>query len=258
MARKSSDPGNTEDRERVDERRRHILAAAATVFARSGYHKARTREIAEEAGISEGTIYNYYGNKRELLIALIERIVRESLLATTLPANDENPKAWLTTVLHDRLRVLDRYRDLMTAVTPEMINDKTLQEEYLHQVLLPILMQFLPLAQRYRDMHLREFNPLIVLPAILGGTISAFIFNELGDSPLGYKSSREDLIDEMVSLFIDGLRKRDDVTAAGPPASGPAGSGEGSDTTGSGAVSPGGQWLPAGSIDTGSDRTNWS
>ncbi len=208
MAFKSGDAGSIEDRERVEERRRQILAAAAAVFARSGYHQARTREIAAEAGVSEGTIYNYYSNKRDLLIALIERIVTESILST-LPSDEEDPHAWLGSMLQDRLHTLDQYRDLMTAVTPEMINDKALQEEYLHQVLFPILAQFLPLVERFPTTHLRSFSPRIVLPAIMGGTIAAFIFNELADIPLGRTATREELITELVGLFIDGLLRGD-------------------------------------------------
>jgi hypothetical protein len=38
------------------------------VFTEKGYHKATTKEIARAASISEGTIYNYFNNKRELLV----------------------------------------------------------------------------------------------------------------------------------------------------------------------------------------------
>ena len=55
---------------RVARRRSEILAAAARVFASQGYANATTREIADEADMAEGTLYNYFDGKREILLAI--------------------------------------------------------------------------------------------------------------------------------------------------------------------------------------------
>jgi AcrR family transcriptional regulator len=55
-------------------RRNQILDAATKVFAEKGFQKATTREIAEAAEISEGTIYNYFETKDDLLLGLLDRI----------------------------------------------------------------------------------------------------------------------------------------------------------------------------------------
>jgi AcrR family transcriptional regulator len=65
---------------RARQRRQAILESAARVFARRGFDKATTREIAREADISEGTIYNYFSSKEHLLQALAE-IVQEEIAA---------------------------------------------------------------------------------------------------------------------------------------------------------------------------------
>jgi AcrR family transcriptional regulator len=59
---------------RAAQRRRQILEGAARVFARKGYERATTREIAREADLAEGTIYNYFSSKQELLLALADTI----------------------------------------------------------------------------------------------------------------------------------------------------------------------------------------
>jgi AcrR family transcriptional regulator len=61
----------------ADERRRQILDAAISVFARMGYAGTGTADIAREAGIGEPTIYRYYANKRELYLAAIGEGARE-------------------------------------------------------------------------------------------------------------------------------------------------------------------------------------
>jgi AcrR family transcriptional regulator len=59
------------DRLPAAERKRQILMSAITVFARSTYHGATTKSIAEEAGVTEALIYRYFGSKRTLFIEAI-------------------------------------------------------------------------------------------------------------------------------------------------------------------------------------------
>jgi AcrR family transcriptional regulator len=49
-----------------------LMAAARTVFSEKGYQETSTAEIAERAGVVEGTIYRYFSNKRDLLIKVVE------------------------------------------------------------------------------------------------------------------------------------------------------------------------------------------
>jgi len=64
-----------------------ILDAARRVFAKHGYAAGTTNRIADEAGISVGSLYQYYPNKDSILTALvrdhIEEGTRELLAATS-------------------------------------------------------------------------------------------------------------------------------------------------------------------------------
>jgi AcrR family transcriptional regulator len=209
MANRRRKADETKERE---ERRRQILEAAAKVFARHGYHRAHTREIAAEAKIAEGTIYNYYHNKRELLLALIQQITTESMPAVLPGVPEDDFQFWITAMLRDRLAMLDRNQTLIQAVFPEMLTDKELQWDYLQQVLLPFANQFLPLTQRaLQNGKLRHFNPRVILPMVIAGTVSALMFNEWVDLPIGKASSREELISELVSFLLNGLLNHDQV-----------------------------------------------
>jgi len=50
-----------------------ILDAAERVFAAQGFDGARVDDIAAAAGVSVGTLYNYFGDRQQLLIALLDR-----------------------------------------------------------------------------------------------------------------------------------------------------------------------------------------
>jgi AcrR family transcriptional regulator len=55
-----------------------ILGAAARVFAAHGYAAGTTNRIAERAGVSVGSLYEYWPNKDAILTALIERHLEEA------------------------------------------------------------------------------------------------------------------------------------------------------------------------------------
>jgi AcrR family transcriptional regulator len=58
---------------RIERRQEEILQAAASVFAAKGYAQATTREIAAAADIAEGSLYNYFASKRDILVGIISR-----------------------------------------------------------------------------------------------------------------------------------------------------------------------------------------
>ncbi|HEY4385377.1 MAG TPA: TetR/AcrR family transcriptional regulator [Ktedonobacteraceae bacterium] len=71
-----------------------ILNAAETVFAHTGYDETTTHQIAAQAGISPGSLYQFFSNKEEIAQALAVRYTEElqqaydsvfSVEAATLP-----------------------------------------------------------------------------------------------------------------------------------------------------------------------------
>ena len=205
------------DIEHIEERRAEILEAAAAVFARQGYHQARTKQIADEAGLSEGLIYHYFGGKRELLLAIIDRITTESISQIYTKPESSDLASLAMAFLHDRLDMLKRNQQLLKAVAPELISDEELRTGYLNEVTVHLVASLVPLAQRaLATGELRPFNPRVLLPAIAGATITAFVFNEMMDLPEGEAASHEELAEELVGIFLDGLRTRNEASGSRP------------------------------------------
>lgn len=53
--------------------REAILAAAERTFGRLGFHDAKMADIAAEAGVAAGTVYNYFKNKDEVFASILLR-----------------------------------------------------------------------------------------------------------------------------------------------------------------------------------------
>lgn len=61
-------------RERQKEQRREaILGAAMELFDANGFNATTVEQIASSAGVSAPTVFNYFGNKQEILLALLDR-----------------------------------------------------------------------------------------------------------------------------------------------------------------------------------------
>ena len=63
------------DKNLIGEKRRQIIEGAIQVFKKKGYHKATVREIAREAGIGLGSIYDYVNSKDDILYLFFENYV---------------------------------------------------------------------------------------------------------------------------------------------------------------------------------------
>ena len=68
------------ERQKVD-RERRIIEAAAHYFRDIGFEDSKIEAIAERAGISVGTVYNYFESKGDLLVAIVALEVHEILNA---------------------------------------------------------------------------------------------------------------------------------------------------------------------------------
>ncbi len=62
--------GNSD--KKTADKRTVILDAALKTFVKRGYTETKVAEIASEAGVAEGTLYNYFQNKEGLLLALFD------------------------------------------------------------------------------------------------------------------------------------------------------------------------------------------
>ncbi|HET6338105.1 MAG TPA: TetR/AcrR family transcriptional regulator [Polyangiales bacterium] len=56
----------------LEDRRQHILAAAARCFEREGFHRTTIADVRREAKVSTGAVYTYFPNKESIIQAMLE------------------------------------------------------------------------------------------------------------------------------------------------------------------------------------------
>jgi AcrR family transcriptional regulator len=74
-----SSPGHVEsvvtDPRLVEERRGQIVRAAVKLFSEEGYYTTTIQQIAKEAGVSTGLIYQYFGDKDDILFLTLKLVL---------------------------------------------------------------------------------------------------------------------------------------------------------------------------------------
>lgn len=190
----------------IEARRRQILIGAAQVFAEKGFHKATTKEIAKAAGVAEGTIYNYFDNKRELLLAMIDLIGIQSLKRIVLTDPPDDPRELLTAIMHDRFQLAQEWGSHILPILAEVFNDEELREMLYRQIAMPITSHIEKHIQSLMDTgRLRQIDPVIVTRAMIGAVIINFALKLSKLDPRYERFSVASIIEQIVSIFLDGL-----------------------------------------------------
>ena len=63
----------------ADERKGEILDVAEQLFAEKGFDNASTNDIIKKIGIARGTLYHHFKSKEEILDAIVERMMNDSI-----------------------------------------------------------------------------------------------------------------------------------------------------------------------------------
>ena len=115
MAAASQRPGAVD-------KRRLILDAAITVFARQGFHHCRVSDVADEAGVAYGLVYHYFDSKEEMLNELF--LERWQIMLDAIVEIDGRDELAPREKLHQVAGfIIDSYRhepDLMKVIIVEV------------------------------------------------------------------------------------------------------------------------------------------
>jgi AcrR family transcriptional regulator len=199
-----------ERKERITEQRKQqILEAALTVFSRKGYGEATVPDIAIEAGIAVGTIYNYYQSKRDLLDSLLADYVFTQpfvmLLEQSLETDDIT---FLRSVIENRLEFGFENMDRFFFLLSEVQRDPELRHQYAREVMWPVLV----LLEKYLEARVSSeaFRPIDVnvMSRALGGMMIGFLLlcRIEGDEGPCLNIPRKELATMMADLVLNGLQ----------------------------------------------------
>lgn len=113
------------------DKRQRILTAAETVFAEHGFFHAKVSQIAQEAGVADGTIYLYFKSKDDLLISLFESRMTQvcEAMVSAIAANESNTDK-LRTFVKTHLGMVQEHPHLAEVLTVELRQSAKFMKEH--------------------------------------------------------------------------------------------------------------------------------
>lgn len=112
-------------------RRKQIVDAAIVVISQQGFQRTTIKQIAQQANIADGTIYNYFKNKKAIFFAIMERMA-EGEIGDLMEAQEaQRPFAtFITDYMQNRMDEMHRDFPLLKAVLPELMSNDQLQQMF--------------------------------------------------------------------------------------------------------------------------------
>lgn len=168
-----------------DERKSQILNAAEDVFTQKGFEEARMDDIAEETGLSKGTLYLYFKSKDDLIIAILDRMFQrefrqlENLDQETTSATKAIWK--ITDLLTKEILGLLRLVPIVYQFLALAFRNKYVQKalkKYINRyldILVPIIQRGIDSGE-FRQVDAREVA--IAMGAMMEGTLLLWVYDK--------------------------------------------------------------------------------
>ena len=197
-------PTQVKDPDLVERRRRQIADAAVRLFIQDGFHKTTTRQIAREAGLSIGSLYEYVASKEDILYLVCESIHSEVETGVTQAlGGSQKGRDVLADVIREFLLVCHRMSDFIlliyqeTRSLPEQWQKRVLENELRITGLFVKVLARLSTKGHLRPMSDREIEMAAHNISVLGHmwTFRRWFFG------------RHYSIDEFIELQIDFIIK---------------------------------------------------
>jgi AcrR family transcriptional regulator len=187
-----------------------IIKAAAKIFARKGFHRAKVSDIVRAAGIARGTFYIYYKGKLELYEKLLDDLMTEVIRNfSDIDYHSINTQEdFYNHILKVSMRFKDlvlKNRELASIFLKELdaIGGKFQKKiDTYHKGLMEISKEFLNYC--HNRGIIRKVNPEVI-SYIASGIVRELLTRYLNgqiDSPV------DEIIQEGVRLYVNGLVKK--------------------------------------------------
>lgn len=183
-----------------------ILKAAQRLFAHRGYGGTTTRDLAQAAGVAEGTLFRHFENKKAILIRVATDGWVELLTDLLTELSEMASYKAIGQVMRRRMRDLPRNVDLMRVCFMEAQFHPELREQVQGEVIEKMTDVAEAFFQTAIDRGIyRPMDPRVVARIFLGMfAISGFSQSTLGneaDSPRAMQALAEGLAD----IFLNGV-----------------------------------------------------
>lgn len=199
---------------KADDRKKAILDCAKKLFSRQGYYETHISHIIQEAKIARGTVYQYFDNKDDIFITLVEDYFTKwrnmvSIEQANIDLKDISAKAYFQHRIRQTLFFMAEDSDLCNIALrvglglPEKVS---MLVDRFDKKITSLIAEDLKIGQQFKTV--RDTLNVEVTAVMLTGALfrTAYYYFVKKKKKKGYsKKEIEKITDEFIDIFISGL-----------------------------------------------------
>ena len=187
--------------------RQAIEDAALELYMKHGYHATSMRQIAEQAGLALGGIYNHFKSKEEIFEAIIvDKHPYKRILPIILATESEGLEEFMKNSMQIVIKELGSEPYYMKLRLIELVEFDGRHGASLLKLLTPeVFPVFERLVKSRKD--LRETNPAMLMRYFFGMILSYFLTGMLISDSMIEKLMPKNLEEKYADLVLHGILK---------------------------------------------------
>ncbi|PKN51848.1 MAG: hypothetical protein CVU55_10405 [Deltaproteobacteria bacterium HGW-Deltaproteobacteria-13] len=198
------------DKNRPKTRKDRIMDAALRIFAEKGFQNSTITEISKAAGVSEATIYEYFGTKEDLLFAIPEKISNDTFEESSkVIPYIKGVEGKIRAILLFYVQLYQSNPNYSALVLLQLMSNKRFRHTPAHAA---IRKSSHALLDCIRDgiadgTFKKDSNPYLIRSMFMGTVEHLFIHWHMQGMPKR-KPGIVDILDPLIEIVFDGIRAR--------------------------------------------------
>lgn len=192
-----------------------ILRSAVEVFAEKGFSAAATSEIAQKAGVAEGTIFRYYKTKKDLLLAIVaptmSRMIAPFVLRNfgdVLETPYDTFEAFMRAFTLNRLEFARNNFKIIKILIQEIPFQPALKKQFLDNVLSQVLERVSSVVERFQQEGQIVDAPSPAVIRFAASSVIGYLLTRLLLLP-EQEWDDEQEVSQMISFVMHGIGRND-------------------------------------------------
>jgi TetR/AcrR family fatty acid metabolism transcriptional regulator len=198
------------DHVKTKSRKDRIMEAALRIFAEKTFQEATISEISKESGVSEATIYEYFGTKEDLLFAIPEKITNDTLAESQLVLPFmKDVEGRMRAILLSYIQLYQNNPHYSALVLLQLMSNKRFRQTAAHELIRRSAHGLMDcIRDGITDGTFRKDADAYLIRSMLMGTIEhLFIHWHMQGMPQREKSIM-DMLDPFLEIVLSGIRAK--------------------------------------------------
>ena len=182
-------------------------------FAKTGYNGTKTADIARDAGVSEGTVFKYYGTKKDILTSVLNRIVHETIPGILLGVNEDflsiaaspEPKKVIKNFIRGKISKINENISAFKILLNELPFHEDIMSEYAGKFVPSVI----KLGERFYSIGVakgifRDINPHTAARSFIGMIATIVLESNILNKSLDIDKE----LDTVLDIYMNGVSTR--------------------------------------------------